>query len=195
VPTMTMLESCCSTTRVGLAAVTAGPTSCSKAMDDAAAARARSTMTNSPRAYHVCVLDRCAGLLTMAEEGQGTDNDADQGHEQAPEGRPTSLIASQQGMGSLDRRCLIERHADQRFRWSEAMWSPPPESNRRPHPYHVSPAHRHATLRFPRSRSSVTGTVMGWLSGSDQASNRSVPRLLLPHALPVEEELLRGVFC
>src|SRR5215217_6034873 len=24
----------------------------------------------------------------------------------------------------------------QHFRWSEPMWSPPPESNRRPHPYH-----------------------------------------------------------
>jgi hypothetical protein len=49
VPTMTRLGSCCSTTRLGLAAVTAGPSSCSKAMDNAAAARARSTMTNSPR--------------------------------------------------------------------------------------------------------------------------------------------------
>ena len=44
--------------------------------------------------------------------------------------------ASQQGMCSLDGRCLIERHDDQRLRWSEPMWSPPPESNRRPHPYH-----------------------------------------------------------
>jgi hypothetical protein len=35
--------------------------------------------------------------------------------------------ASQQGMGSLDSRCLIERHGDQCFRWSEPMWSPPPE--------------------------------------------------------------------
>jgi hypothetical protein len=81
-------------------------------------------MTNSPRTYHVCVLDRCAGLPTMAEEGQGTDNDADQGHEQAPEGRPTSLIASQHGMGSLHGSCLIERHADQRLRWSAPVWSP-----------------------------------------------------------------------
>jgi hypothetical protein len=30
--------------------------------------------------------------------------------------------------------------SDQRLRWSEPVWSPPPESNRRPHPYHVSPA-------------------------------------------------------
>jgi hypothetical protein len=51
---------------------------------------------------------------------------------------------------------------DQRFRWSAWVWSPPPESNRRPHPYHVSPAHRHATLRFPRSLCTVSGAVMGW---------------------------------
>jgi hypothetical protein len=29
-----------------------------------------------------------------------------------------------------------EREDDQRLRWSEPMWSPPPESRRRPHPYH-----------------------------------------------------------
>ena len=49
---------------------------------------------------------------------------------------PARLIASQQGMCSLDGRYRIERHGDQRFRWSETMWSPPPESNRRPHPFH-----------------------------------------------------------
>ena len=49
---------------------------------------------------------------------------------------PPRLIASQQGMGSLNRICLIERHDAQHLRWSEPMWSPPPESNRRPHPYH-----------------------------------------------------------
>jgi hypothetical protein len=35
-----------------------------------------------------------------------------------------SQIASQQGMCSLDGRCFIERHDDQRFRWSEPLWSP-----------------------------------------------------------------------
>jgi hypothetical protein len=55
-----------------------------------------------------------------------------------------------------------EREDDQRLRWSVPMWSPPPESNRRPHPYHVSPAYRHAVLRLRRSCSSVTGTVMWW---------------------------------
>jgi hypothetical protein len=43
---------------------------------------------------------------------------------------------------SLDRKCFPtvqpnpERRTDQRLRWSGPMWSPPPESNRRPHPYH-----------------------------------------------------------
>jgi hypothetical protein len=43
---------------------------------------------------------------------------------------------------SLDRKCFPtvqpnpERRTDQRLRWSRPMWSPPPESNRRPHPYH-----------------------------------------------------------
>jgi hypothetical protein len=53
-----------------------------------------------------------------------------------PEDDPPSLIASQQGMGSLDSGRVIEHHGDQRFRWSERTRSPPPESNRRPHPYH-----------------------------------------------------------
>ena len=30
----------------------------------------------------------------------------------------------------------LERQDGQRFRWSSSWWSPPPESNRRPHPYH-----------------------------------------------------------
>jgi hypothetical protein len=55
-----------------------------------------------------------------------------------------------------------ETRTDQRLRWSEPMWSPPPESNRRRHPYHVSPAHRHATLRLRRSPRTVRGAVMGW---------------------------------
>jgi hypothetical protein len=36
----------------------------------------------------------------------------------------TARSASQQGMGSLGGGCLIERDDDQRFRWSEAVWSP-----------------------------------------------------------------------
>jgi len=54
-----------------------------------------------------------------------------------------------------------ERGADQRFRWSEAMWSPPPESNRRPHPYHGTTRNRCADRRFPRSRPTVWAEVIG----------------------------------
>jgi hypothetical protein len=154
-------RACCSPTRFGLAAVTAEPTSCSKAMDNAAAARARSTRTNSPRTYHICVLDRCAGLLTRRKKDSGTDNDADQSHQQAPEGRPTRPIASQPGMCSLDGRRVIERQDDQRLRWSKPMESPPPESNRRPHPYHGTTRNRCAERRSPRSRPTVTVEVIG----------------------------------
>jgi hypothetical protein len=54
-----------------------------------------------------------------------------------------------------------ETTTKQRLRWSATLWSPPPESNRRHHPYHVSPAHRHAALHLPRSQRTVGGTVMG----------------------------------
>jgi hypothetical protein len=40
-------------------------------------------------------------------------------------------------------------------------WSPPPESNRRPHPYHGSEAKRRAIPRCGSSRDSVHGEVMG----------------------------------
>ena len=42
--------------------------------------------------------------------------------------------------------------ADQRMRWSVPMWSPPPESNRRPHPYHGTTRNRCADRRSRRSR-------------------------------------------
>ena len=38
---------------------------------------------------------------------------------------------------------------DQRFHWSALVWSPPPESNRRPHPYHGTTRNRCAEPRFP----------------------------------------------
>jgi hypothetical protein len=72
--------------------------------------------------------------------------------------------ASQQRMCSLDGRCFIECRDDQRFRWSAPMWSPPPESNRRPHPYHGTTGNRCANRRFPRSRPTVRAEVMGSLS-------------------------------
>ena len=38
-------------------------------------------------------------------------------------------------------------------------WSPPPESNRRPHPYHGTTRNRCANRRFPRSRPTVGAKV------------------------------------
>jgi hypothetical protein len=67
-------------------------------------------------------------------------------------------------MGSLDGRCVIERQGNQRFCWSEPMWSPPPESNRRPHPYHGTTRNRCAERPFPRSRPTVGAEVIGSLS-------------------------------
>jgi hypothetical protein len=54
-----------------------------------------------------------------------------------------------------------EREDDQRLRWSSAWWSPPPESNRRPHPYHGTTRNRCAEARFPRSRPTVGVKVIG----------------------------------
>jgi hypothetical protein len=71
---------------------------------------------------------------------------------------------SQQRMCSLDGKCLIERDSDQRFHWSAPVWSPPPESNRRPHPYHGTTRNRCADRRFPRSRPTVGVEVIGSLS-------------------------------
>jgi hypothetical protein len=82
------------------------------------------------------------------------------------EDNPPSLTASQQGMCSLDGRCVIERHGDHRFRWSERMWSPPPESNRRPHPYHrcAGGSRRHAAPHVPAQprRSEGLWRVASW---------------------------------
>ena len=116
-------------------------------------------------AVQVCVLGPLRGAVTQLEGGQRTGNNAGQSYQQAPAGRPASQIASQQGMCSLDGRCLIEHHDDQRFRWSEPMWSPPPESNRRPHPYHGSAAKRCANPRSRRSQRTVDAAVMGSVAG------------------------------
>ena len=51
-------------------------------------------------------------------------------------GRPTHSDRIPTGKCSPARSTGPERQTDQRFGWSERMWSPPPESNRRPHPYH-----------------------------------------------------------
>src|SRR4029453_19288111 len=56
-----------------------------------------------------------------------------------------------------------EREDDQRLRWSSAWWSPPPESNRRPHPYHGTTRNRCANRRSRRSRPTVGAEGIGSL--------------------------------
>jgi hypothetical protein len=52
---------------------------------------------------------------------------------------------------------------DQRFRWSAWVWSPPAESNRRPHPYHGTTGNRCANRRLPSSHPTVEAEVIGSL--------------------------------
>jgi hypothetical protein len=95
-------------------------------------------------------MDRCAAC-DPDENDQGAKQRRWSQISTGSQGDPPSLIASQHGMCSLDGRCLIERADDQRLRWSSAWWSPPPEWNGRPNPYHepsgtavqnaVSPGH------------------------------------------------------
>jgi hypothetical protein len=54
-----------------------------------------------------------------------------------------------------------ETTTDQRLRWSVSVWSPPPEFNRRPHPYHGTTRNRCANRRSPRSRPTVRAEVIG----------------------------------
>ena len=61
-------------------------------------------------------------------------------------------------------RAGLVRNDDQRLRWSAWVWSPPPESNRRPHPYHGTTRNRCADRRIPRSRPTVGAKVIGSLS-------------------------------
>jgi hypothetical protein len=90
-------------------------------------------------------------------------------------------------MCSPDGSCLIEHHADLRFGWSEPVWSPPPESNRRPHPYHGSAAKRRANSRSRRSRPTVGGEVIGSLSAKLCVLFRHVlDGSGVSHSLPLE---------
>ena len=66
---------------------------------------------------------------------------------------------------------IISRYgSQQRLRWSAWVWSPPPESNRRPHPYHGSAAKRRANPRLRRSRDTVHAAVMGSVAVASPAS-------------------------
>jgi site-specific DNA recombinase len=77
-------------------------------------------------------------------------------------------------------------------------WSPPPESNRRPHPYHATTGNRCADRRFPRSRPTVGAKVIG--SPSTQLCGHAYDRVahgrfswtdVPPYAAPLHEEVVR----
>jgi hypothetical protein len=72
------------------------------------------------------------------------------GHPLATDGQTASL----HGMGSLDGRCLIERRVTS-VSAGQCLCGAPPESNRRPHPYHGTTRNRCANPRFPRLRPTV----------------------------------------
>jgi hypothetical protein len=89
---------------------------------------------------------RCPGMRSpptlqahkLNDGGQRPANgpgQTDRHHRSATDGQTASL----HGMGSPSSRTGPKRDDGQHFRWSEPMWSPPPESNRRPHPYHEPP--------------------------------------------------------
>jgi hypothetical protein len=83
-----------------------------------------------------------------------------------PSNATGSQTVSLHGMCSPAGVCLSGRHDDQRLRWSSAWWSPPPESNRRPHPYHrcAAGSQRHAAPHVPTQprRSRVLLRVGSW---------------------------------
>ena len=79
--------------------------------------------------------DRCVVGAASLQRGRGISKrlarwvDADPREEQRSDRIQTREVLSSPPTEP-------ERRTDQRFRWSEPVWSPPPESNRRPHPYH-----------------------------------------------------------
>jgi hypothetical protein len=96
-------------------------------------------------------------------------------------------------------RTSPKREDDQRLHWSSAWWSPPPESNRRPHPYHGTTRNRCANRRFPRSRPTVGAEVIGSpsvkLCAHPHATCgrlRPVPRAVLSRRRPRVKPSLAG---
>ena len=120
-----------------------------------------------------------AGTTLM---GRGTSNVLSYRYATSPEsghtGYSTTKVAGQQGYersdGALTLRVPfqcgwsrlqgIRTATYQRLRWSGPVWSPPPESNRRPHPYHGTTRNRCADRRLRRSRPTVGAKVNGSLS-------------------------------
>jgi hypothetical protein len=89
-----------------------------------------------------------------------------------------------------------ERDDGQHLRWSEPMWSPPPESNRRPHPYHgttgeplcgssfsqVAPDRRGQSYRFSFGEVMRSLQAMHW---SSRRSHKSRQRPRAQHLFPL----------
>ena len=78
-----------------------------------------------------------------------------------PDGAPILRIPFQYGCG---RPQELRTATYKRFRWSEPVWSPPPESNRRPHPYHGTTGNRCANRHIPSLRPTVRAKVIGSLA-------------------------------
>jgi hypothetical protein len=75
---------------------------------------------------------------------------------------------------SVARSTGPDREVDKRFSWSACVWGPPPESNRRPHPYPGTTRNRCADRRFPRSCRTVGAEVIGSLSRSYALTSNQV---------------------
>ena len=108
------------------------------------------------RHVRLCALRPLCSQACRSEEGPGTSNEPGQSSRNRPT-RESILGPHPNRYGSPT---SPETTPDQRFRWSGWVWSPPPESNRRPHPYHESCTHRCADQRSCRSLATVGREVM-----------------------------------
>jgi hypothetical protein len=84
------------------------------------------------RHVRLCALRPLCSQACRSEEGPGTSNEPGQ----SSRNRPTSESILGPHPNRYGSPTSPETTPDQRFRWSGWVWSPPPESNRRPHPYH-----------------------------------------------------------
>ena len=76
---------------------------------------------------------------------------------------------------------------DKRFSWSACVWGPPPESNRRPHPYPGTTRNRCADRRFPRSCRTVGAEVIGSLSRSYALTSNQVVIIAGEATIPIRQ--------
>jgi hypothetical protein len=104
------------------------------------------------------LLARCLGmrsLTAMQARWRSSKNEATSMSLVRAVDKPSNATGSQtvslHGMCSPADLRLNEHKVEQRLYWSSGWWSPPPESNRRPHPYHGSAAKRRANSPSRRS--------------------------------------------